>query len=63
MPAVDFRHKSHFLSIKSRTEAGGEGAGLWTRGCVNPGLMTRLAGYYAQLSLMMIGIDAISHGF
>ena len=23
MPAVDFRHKSHFLSIKSRTEAGG----------------------------------------
>ena len=25
MPAVDFRHKSHFLSIKSRTEAGGGG--------------------------------------
>ena len=39
----------------------------WTvsgeRGCVNSRLMTRLAGYYAQLSLMMIGIDAISHGF
>ena len=33
------------------------------RGCVNSRLMTRLAGYYAQLSLMMIGIDAISHGF
>ena len=30
---------------------------------MNSRLMTRLAGYYAQLSLMMIGIDAISHGF
>ena len=49
-----------FLSIKCRA-AGGTESG-W-RGCVNSRLMTRLAGYYAQLSLMMIGIDAISHGF
>ena len=46
-----------FLSISSVTSRRDR------RGCVNSRLMTRLAGYYAQLSLMMIGIDAISHGF
>ena len=45
---------------KARRRGGTEFRG---RGCVNSRLMTRLAGYYAQLSLMMIGIDAISHGF
>ena len=46
-----------FLSISSVTPRRDR------RGCVISRLMTRLAGYYAQLSLMMIGIDAISHGF
>ena len=49
-----------FLSIWNVTAKRAE---FERRGCVISGLMTRLAGYYAQLSLMMIGIDAISHGF
>ena len=60
MLPVDFRHKSHFFVNKVSRR---DGAGFEWRGCVNSRLMTRLAGYYAQLSLMMIGIDAISHGF